>query len=156
VTEGRYLDTAVAKDRTYCYRVRAVSSTPAVDVEGPSSAEVCAATVDRTPPPAPAGTVLIPGERSILISWGPVAADDLLGYLVYRAADEEPFERLTPRRSRHHLPGPENPPAPYYRSPRSTTRRRPTRAFSDTVSGSSPSRRRPRNLVSPSPPAHRR
>lgn len=96
VAEGRYLDAAVAVNRTYCYRVRSVTSTPAVDVEGSPSAEVCATTTDRTPPPVPAGVVLIPEERSILISWGPVAADDLLGYVVYRAADAGPFERITP------------------------------------------------------------
>jgi hypothetical protein len=54
---------------------------------------------DTFPPPVPAGLAVIPGfggSQSVDLSWEPVAATDLAGYLVYRK-DGETWLRLTPQ-----------------------------------------------------------
>ncbi|HWA88155.1 MAG TPA: glucoamylase family protein [Opitutus sp.] len=51
-----------------------------------------AASVDKTPPPAPAGVAVRGYERHFDVSWQPVRADDLLAYRIYRSWDGRKFE----------------------------------------------------------------
>lgn len=94
--EPRHTDSRVKPAREYCYRVRAVLGPPAGEVEGPSSAEVCARTDDVTPPPPPAALHVTAGPGSFQLTWDEVAVPDLLGYRIYRSIDDGPLELLTP------------------------------------------------------------
>ena len=53
-------------------------------------------TPDTTPPPVPSGLIASPGETTVHLSWSEVAAENLAGYNVYRAASSDgPWTKLT-------------------------------------------------------------
>lgn len=96
VVERHYLDTGVERNRLYCYRVSAVLVVKDIEIEGSPTPEVCTRTEDLTPPPPPAGLVVTAIGKTFLLTWRPVVADDLRGYIVYRATGDGNFERITP------------------------------------------------------------
>jgi len=54
------------------------------------------APTDTTPPPVPSGLAATAGDGLVSVSWDPVTADDLAGYLVYRATSATgPWMQLT-------------------------------------------------------------
>lgn len=94
LTGERYTDTEVSREKEYCYRVRPVFRVGVVVTEGDLSSEACAVTVDRTPPPAPSGLLLVYGRKGYRLSWLPVEVDDLAGYNVYRSVGGGPFLKM--------------------------------------------------------------
>ncbi len=91
---GAFIDTRVQRERPYCYRVRRVHREGPVTVQGGFSPEVCAASVDLTPPPAPLNLLLFPSAKGMKLTWQPSDAPDLKGYAVYRSESDGPFLRL--------------------------------------------------------------
>ena len=77
-----------------CFVVRAVAGTAPVSIESPPSAEVCETPADTFPPPAPTGLVALASPGAISLTWDPVTAADLGGYIVLRG--EGSSDRLQP------------------------------------------------------------
>ena len=77
-----------------CFVVRAVAGTAPVSIESPPSAEVCETPVDTFPPPAPTGLIALASPGAISLTWDPVTAADLAGYIVLRG--EGSSDRLQP------------------------------------------------------------
>jgi len=125
VTTSRYTDQSFEFGKQWCYVIRTVfvprpeePLTPESPVEGEEtgipavvptpgpppaliesldSEEVCITPVDSFSPPAPTHLIAVEVSAGILLSWESVAAEDLGGYLVYRATDDDgPFDLLTP------------------------------------------------------------
>lgn len=89
-----FIDTGVKREVRYCYKVRSVLREGPVTVEGPFSPEVCAASADLTPPPAPRNVLLHLAGGGLKVTWQPSEATDLEGYFIYRSRGGGPFERL--------------------------------------------------------------
>jgi hypothetical protein len=70
--------------RERCFVVRSVRVTGPVTVEGPASVAECLTPVDRYPPPAPSNLRVIQEGSGITLTWTPVVAADLAGYVVLR------------------------------------------------------------------------
>lgn len=72
---------------SYDFKVAAVKADGARGpVEGPqSSVATIQATLDTTPPPAPASLTTTPKPGAVLLSWPGVPASDLKEYIIYRA-----------------------------------------------------------------------
>jgi hypothetical protein len=87
-------DAAVQSGAQYGYRLFA--SDPAGN---PASSDVTAMASDTTPPSAPDGLVLAPGDGQIAVSWNPVAVtganSDLAGYRVVRGSGAAPPASVT-------------------------------------------------------------
>lgn len=77
-------DQPVEFGRERCFVVRSVRVTGPVTVEGPASAVECLTPVDRYPPPAPSNLRVIQEGSGITLTWTPVVAADLAGYVVLR------------------------------------------------------------------------
>lgn len=77
-------DEPVQFGRERCFAVRSVRVAGPVTVEGPPSAVECVTPVDRYPPPAPANLRVIQEGAAITLTWTPVVAADLAGYVVLR------------------------------------------------------------------------
>ena len=84
VAVPEYADGSAAYGSTYVYTVTAVPKDhPAV--EGPPAIQFGLDYRDVYPPPAIAHLDALPEEHVVRLSWTPVEADDLAGYVVYRA-----------------------------------------------------------------------
>lgn len=102
---GGTLDRTARKGETYRYTAqrveRAVVVGHALELRSDVSAPVTVTLLDVFPPATPVGLAAVPGNRSIDLSWEPVADDDLAGYVVYRqqaSADGSaagPFTRIS-------------------------------------------------------------
>ena len=68
-----------------CFALRAVRTAGPVQFESAPSAPWCGTPADTFPPPAPTGLVAFASEGSIDLTWEPVTAADLAGYLVLRS-----------------------------------------------------------------------
>lgn len=80
-----------------CLTVRAVRTAGPVQFESDAPEAVCAEPVDTYPPAAPTGLVAFASEGSIDLTWDPVVAADLAGYLVLRGEGaSETLQPLTP------------------------------------------------------------
>jgi hypothetical protein len=70
---------------------------PPALIESLDSEEICITPRDTFAPPTPGNVIAVDVSEGILLSWDSVEADDLAGYLVYRATDDDgPFDVLTP------------------------------------------------------------
>jgi fibronectin type 3 domain-containing protein len=78
-----------------CFVVRAVVSVGPVSHESAPAGPACATPVDTFPPPAPANLQAFPDSGRITLTWNPVSASDLAGYIVLRA--EGTGEKLQPQ-----------------------------------------------------------
>ena len=125
VTTSNYTDQSFEFGKQWCYVIRTVfvphpeePSAPESPVEGEEaivppvvptprapppliesldSEEVCITPVDSFAPAAPTHLIAVEVSEGILLSWETVEAEDLGGYLVYRATDDAgPFGLLTP------------------------------------------------------------
>jgi hypothetical protein len=94
LTVTNFTDTRIAREAEYCYHVETVLLKGGVRVEGGRSREVCGRSVDRTPPPAPAGVRLVHLEGAFRLSWLPVESGDPAGYNVYRSSGGGPFVKI--------------------------------------------------------------
>jgi hypothetical protein len=74
----------VAFGREACFAVRAVEVKGPVTLVGAASPAVCLTPVDRYPPPAPTGFQAVQEGAAVTLSWTPVTAADLGGYIVLR------------------------------------------------------------------------
>jgi len=77
-----------------CFVVRSVAGTRPVVTESAPSDEACVTPVDTFPPPAPSGLVAVASPGAISLTWDPVTAADLGGYIVLRG--EGSSDRLQP------------------------------------------------------------
>ena len=82
-TETAFIDTTVAAGETWCFVVRAVTSTDPL-VESAASNESCLLVQDVAPPATPAGVAAQGREGGIEVSWSPSAEPDLVAHRVYR------------------------------------------------------------------------
>jgi len=87
-TASSYTDTAVENGTTYYYVVKAIDSSENVST---ATTEVSATPADTTPPDAPTGLEATAGDQSVSLNWDDNDEADLVGYLVYRAADGTTF-----------------------------------------------------------------
>jgi hypothetical protein len=90
-------DDAVAFGAEYSYYVQALA--PAGDgmAESDNSATIAFTPRDVFPPDAPKGLNFILGGKTIELTWSRNAESDLRGYRVYRAFENNTFERITPQ-----------------------------------------------------------
>jgi len=87
VAEPEYADGSAAYGSPYVYTVTAVPRDhPAV--EGPPAIQFGVDYRDVYPPPAVPHLDALPEEHVVRLSWTPVEADDLAGYVVFRAEGE--------------------------------------------------------------------
>jgi len=93
VREERHLDPGLKNGQEYFYIVRTVTICGKTAVEGPSSHEVAATPIDRTPPRPPVGLTAVPQKEGIELDWFPNAEPDLLGYHLYRWEPSETAPR---------------------------------------------------------------
>lgn len=77
----QYVDRSVEGGVNYYYSVAAPDASGQVRMR---SALTTAPGLNLTPPSAPAGVKLIPGENALTLTWTPGPEKDLRGYLVYR------------------------------------------------------------------------
>lgn len=84
----------VVFDAPACFAVRAVTGTPPMTIESEPTSPVCVTPVDTFPPPAPTGLVALASPGAINLTWDPVTAADLAGYIVLRG--EGSGDRLQP------------------------------------------------------------
>jgi hypothetical protein len=78
-----------------CFVVRAALVRGPVSVESAPAAPACVTAVDTFPPPAPNGLSLLPTEDHNQLTWNPVSAGDLAGYLVLRSEEGTAARVLT-------------------------------------------------------------
>ncbi|SMB97509.1 fibronectin type III domain-containing protein [Deinococcus hopiensis] len=86
-TVGRYLDAGVEGGVPYLYALAVVDETGQV---GPRGSLTSAVGQNLTPPAAPGGLTITPGERALILNWAANPEGDLRGYRVYRAEDDQP------------------------------------------------------------------
>jgi fibronectin type 3 domain-containing protein len=83
-TEPSFDDKTFEYGKTWQYYVQAVRRVGENWMESEPSATITFAPTDKFPPAVPAGLIVIPGTKSIELSWDPVTDSDLAGYRVYR------------------------------------------------------------------------
>ncbi len=94
--QPQYTDSQVPRGKAWFYKVAAVD---AAGNESPPCGAVTIIPNDSTPPSAVSGLKgeVDPEERSVRLSWNPVAAADLKGYFVYRVHADQNMLRITPK-----------------------------------------------------------
>jgi len=104
-TEQFYSDTGLVNGTTHCYKVRSIGSYPTIDsalYPVPLlnwSQEVCASSIDKTPPCPPVLNLVTSCDDSLnTLTWtnpNNSCADDVMSYTLYfRPSNEEPMELL--------------------------------------------------------------
>jgi pectin methylesterase-like acyl-CoA thioesterase len=90
-TASQFVDTTAPAGATVYYRVSAK------DLSGntSSTASAIAARVDTTAPGVVDGVQVVAGDATVSLTWAPVQAADLAGYLVYRSTDGGAPVKLT-------------------------------------------------------------
>ena len=88
-----YIDATAEFGRRYSYRVRSVVKAGEGEAQSEFD-EVAVAPVDSFPPAAPAGLTAVPSTASIELVWERNTEPNVIGYRVYRALGNAPFERL--------------------------------------------------------------
>jgi hypothetical protein len=83
LTEARFT-TTVEFGKPRCFTVRAVRVAGGAVAEGPPAPPECATPADRYPPAAPTGLFGAPSAGAVTLTWDPVEAADLAGYVVLR------------------------------------------------------------------------
>jgi len=83
VTDARFQQ-PVEFGRQRCFVVRTAIVAGSVTVEGPPSPVTCLTPEDRYPPAPPANLRVIQEGSAITLTWTPVEASDLAGYVVLR------------------------------------------------------------------------
>jgi hypothetical protein len=88
--------TTVTFDTLRCFTVRAVRVAGPVSAEGPAAYPACITPVDTFPPASPTGVFAAVADGAVNLSWDPVAAADLGGYLILRGdATDEKLQPIT-------------------------------------------------------------
>ena len=82
-----YTDELEGRSRAHWfYRVQALSGSGVQSGWSPPTPPICCP--DVVPPPAPVARLALAADRAVTVSWLPVPAFDLDGYLVYRGRDD--------------------------------------------------------------------
>jgi len=90
-----WIDRTVTRGNAYAYRVTGID---AAENESVPTKEVRIVPTDTTPPSAPAEVTARAGTKGVEVGWKPVDAEDIAGYVVYRAARKTgPWEKMTPK-----------------------------------------------------------
>jgi hypothetical protein len=85
ITQTSYTDRAVVNGQTYAYRVVAQRTNVKHTLSGAPSEWVEAMPQDQSPPTPPGELVAVSTPNGIFLNFTAVTADDLAGYLVFRA-----------------------------------------------------------------------
>jgi hypothetical protein len=88
-------DDPVDFGKEYSYYVQALAPAGDGTAESADSQTVSIVPKDEFPPAAPTGLNFIPGGKTIELTWRRNTESDLKGYRVYRAFENNPFERIT-------------------------------------------------------------
>jgi len=82
-----------------CFTVRRVQVKGPVTIDGPAAPIRCETPIDRFPPVAPGGLLAVPGgDGTVELTWDPVSAKDVAGYVVLRSGGGgDTLLRLTKR-----------------------------------------------------------
>jgi hypothetical protein len=88
-------DDPVGFDKEYSYYVQAIAPAGEGTAESDHSAPVVITPKDTFPPASPTGLAYILGGKTIELSWAHSTESDLAGYRVYRAFENNAFERVT-------------------------------------------------------------
>ena len=88
-------DDPVDFGKEYSYFVQALAQAGENTAESDDSSTVTITPHDIFPPNPPTGLNYIPGGKTIELTWNRNTEPDLKGYRVYRAFENNPFERIT-------------------------------------------------------------
>jgi hypothetical protein len=88
-------DDAVPFGKEYSYYVQAIAPAGDGTAESENSVTVAVTPKDVFPPEAPTGLNFILGGKTIELTWSRNSEPDLRGYRVYRAFQNNPFERIS-------------------------------------------------------------
>ena len=89
-----FLDLTARYERRYIYTVRAVANVDPV-IHSDQAGEREIEYEDRFAPPLPKNLVALAERASIRLRWDPSAADDVVGYVIYRREPNRNFHRIT-------------------------------------------------------------
>ena len=89
-----WIDATAEFGKTYRYIVQTVAKAGDGEAQSELSDEKEITPVDTFPPAAPIGLTAVPSTASIELVWERNTEPNILGYRVYRAAGNGPFERL--------------------------------------------------------------
>ena len=93
VPAPEYADGSVSYGSTYVYTVTAVPKGHA-GTESAPAIQFGLDYADVYPPPAVSRLDALPEQTVVRLSWPPVEASDLAGYVLFRAEDDGPFARI--------------------------------------------------------------
>jgi hypothetical protein len=94
-TDKPEFDDNVDFGKEYTYYVQAVAPAGDATAESENSAPVTFTPADKFAPATPSGLNFILGGKTIELTWTRNTEPDLKGYRVYRAFENNPFERVT-------------------------------------------------------------
>jgi hypothetical protein len=94
VPEPTLTDRELDNERTYYYAVRAVQTVSGTTAYSARSSRVAVTPRDMTPPTAPANLIAIPSGATVRLTWSASPENDVVAYIVYRAAGAGAFERV--------------------------------------------------------------
>jgi len=94
ISDTALTDSNLENDRDYFYAVRAVRTAGGTTLYGRPSARVVATPRDVTPPSPPANLVAVASEGIVRLSWSLSPEADVVTYVIYRAPEGGPFERI--------------------------------------------------------------
>jgi hypothetical protein len=93
-TEKPEYDDNVDFGKEYTYYVQAVAPAGDGTAESDDSAQKAFTPKDEFPPAAPTGLQFILGGKTVELTWTHNTEPDMVGYRVYRAFENNPFERI--------------------------------------------------------------
>ena len=88
------MDRGVDNERPYVYGLRALRIARGTVARSETSERVTAMAVDSTPPAPPTELVAVPSTGAVRLVWIASADRDVGRYIVYRARDDGPLERV--------------------------------------------------------------
>jgi len=94
IAATEFVDSALDAGRTYYYAVRALRRAAGTIARGGTSAVVAATPSDRGTPAPPQNLTATKSGSEVTLVWLPIADPGIAGYVIYRAAAGQDFERV--------------------------------------------------------------